>query len=587
MPEVDVELYNGTHACSDIDANITEVQNARTGADSTSYQTLKARLDGENNALSTAQAGLSASFGLVTEKTRNQFNVSGVTIGMNASGNTGFTTRALSQAFHRTGTALTISVKTLPANLKYQLEGYTDANFGGVTSLSSDWITTADKVTTTSAKEYIRILFGSVDNKALTAADFSGLEMQVEDGSSATMYVPDFTAIDFDARNGIASAENFVESRIANISETTQNKFSPDCITIGVNQAGQSNSMRATSASFHKTGAAQTVSVKTLPANLKYMVIGYTDADYGGAVAISSDWVTSTETITTVSAKDYIRVTFCSVNGQALTSSDFNGLEMQIEDGAAATPYIPPVTAVDHVARSVQQAAGSAPAHVKVMTYNIGAYTYGAGGTIDESVVVPQCRQFFSDEDCDIIGLQENKTTLNTHTSDEAIYDYLYPYKINATNLTAIKSRFQLTDTGSGAFEASSRSYVYGTAYINGKEVFLICVHLSPASAEIRTQEFGELFEILEDHDTFIAFGDFNAGTSEAQGRFDAVVAEGYHTANGGYLGLINTYGDHTEYLDNIFTSGDITIAKTYVPDVYASMPSDHLPFVCDLIIYP
>ena len=51
MPEVDVELYNGTHACSDIDANITEVQNARTGADSTSYQTLKARLDGENNAL--------------------------------------------------------------------------------------------------------------------------------------------------------------------------------------------------------------------------------------------------------------------------------------------------------------------------------------------------------------------------------------------------------------------------------------------------------------------------------------------------------------------------------------------------------
>lgn len=588
MPN-DVEYKQLTHGADNIDTTITEVTDARTGTDGTTYQTLTERIAGECGLLSGRQSALSDSFELVSEKTRNQFNVSGVTIGMNAGGKTGFPTRAISQSFHRTGEALTISVKTLPSNLKYQLEGYTDANFAGVTSLSSDWITSSSKVTTTSAKEYIRILFGSVDNKSLTISDFEGLEMQIEDGTTATMYVPDFTAIDFDARNGVTGCENYVESRISPITETTQNKFSVSDVTLGMNQAGQTvgNASKGTTIPYQKSGVAQTVSVKTLPANLQYLVIGYTDDNYGGATNISGNWVTTAGVTTTVSTKDYIRITFSTINGNPITEQDFNGIEMQIEDGAAATEYIPPITAVDHVARSTKQAAGAAPVHVKVMTYNIGAYTYGVGGTIDESVVVPQCRKFFSDEGCDIIGLEENKTVLNTHTSDEAIYDYLYPYKINATNFTAIKSRYVLTNTGSSAFECSSRYYVYGTTFINGKEVFIICVHLSPSSAELRAQEYAELFEILEDHESFIVFGDFNANKAAAQDEYDLVLAEGYHSANGSYLGLIDTYGTTTEYLDNIITSDDIVIASTYVPDVYSSMPSDHLPLVCDLVIYP
>lgn len=379
-----------------------------------------------------------------------------------------------------------------------------------------------------------------------------------------------------------------LDDSIDNISEVTRNRFIPENITLGINQIGQSNNDKALTYPYQRTTNALTISVKSLPSNLKYMVIGYSDAEYGGATAVSSDWIDDTTTVTTNSTKGYLRVVFVTKNGNAITSQDFDGLEMQVEDGSAASDYVPHVTAHDYVARNIQQAAGSAPVHVKVMTYNIGAYTYGRGGTIDESVVVPQCRAFFTDEDCDIVALDENKTMLNTHTSDEAIYDYLYPYKINATNLTAIKSRFSLTNTGSGTFTGDSqRVYVYGTVFINGKEVFLMCVHLSPTSAEARAAEYTELFAILENHETFIVFGDFNASKATAQDEYDLILAQGYHVANGGYLGLINTYGTTTEYLDNIFTSSDITIAKTYVPDVYDKMPSDHLPLVCDLVVYP
>ena len=375
---------------------------------------------------------------------------------------------------------------------------------------------------------------------------------------------------------------------VDSISEVTQNRFIPENITLGINQIGQANADRALTAAYQRTGTALTISAKRIPSNIKYMVIGYSDAEYGDAVAISADWIDDATYVTTNTTKEYLRVVFTTKNGNAITSQDFVGLEMQIENGSAATNYVPHIIAYDYVARNMQQAAGSAPVHVKVLTYNIGAYTYGSAGTIDESVVVPQCRAFFTDEDCDIVALCENKTSLDTHTSDEAIYDYLYPYKINAINTTAIKSRFILTNTGSGTFTGDTqRPYVYGTVYINGKEIFLMCVHLSPSSSETRAAEYAELFEILENHETFIVFGDFNADSATAQNEYNLILAQGYHVANGGYLGLINTYGTTTEYLDNIFTSSDITIAKTYVPNVYDKMPSDHLPLVCDLVIYP
>ena len=376
-------------------------------------------------------------------------------------------------------------------------------------------------------------------------------------------------------------------TNVGEISQLTKNRFSTDCITIGINQIGQANAKAALTAPFQKNTTAITVSTKTLPDTLRYRVIGYDNDEYGGAVNISGESVVDVNKVTTVSTKNYIRIVFTRRDDKNISEQDFANLEMQIENGAAATDYVPKITAFDYIARNIQIASGSIPTHVKVMSYNIGAYTYGQGGTIDESVVVPQCRTFFNNEDCDIVGLEENKTTLGTQTSDAAIYDYLYPYKINATNFTAIKSRYAMTNTGSDAFEASSRSYVYGTVFINGKEVFVMCVHLSPSSVEIREQEYSELFDILENHETFIVFGDFNATKATAQDEYDLVLEQGYNSANGGYLGLINTYGDHTEYLDNIFTSANITIAKTYVPDVYSTMCSDHLPIICDLIIYP
>ena len=57
MPEIDIELYDGTHACGDIDSNIAEVQNARTPASGAAYQTLKARLDADAAAAAIVTTG--------------------------------------------------------------------------------------------------------------------------------------------------------------------------------------------------------------------------------------------------------------------------------------------------------------------------------------------------------------------------------------------------------------------------------------------------------------------------------------------------------------------------------------------------
>ena len=179
-----------THSTASVDSTITEVANAKTGASGESFQTLKARLDDEHNSIS--------------EKTRNKFSLDGLLIGYNASGSSGFPTRAISQAIPKTESSITISTKTLPANLKYQIVGYTDTDFGGSSSITSDWISSSGQSTTTSAsKSYIRILFGSVNNQALTEQDFNGLKMQVENGATATEYIPQVTATDYTARESV------------------------------------------------------------------------------------------------------------------------------------------------------------------------------------------------------------------------------------------------------------------------------------------------------------------------------------------------------------------------------------------------
>ena len=228
---------------------------------------------------------------------------------------------------------------------------------------------------------------------------------------------------------------------------------------------------------------------------------------------------------------------------------------------------------------------------LKVCSYNLGVFNYGVSGTTiseeDEAIIISECRNFFSTQSCDILGLQENRQTLNTKSVNSEIYDYLYPYSFGYYNTTWLKSRYPLIASQQSTFESSGRPYVYGTLDVNGLNIFVICVHFALTS-ELRAQEYAELIAILAQHEYFICFGDFNAnndGTTNPQDEFNTLINEGYRAANGGYLGLMVTHPQDNKKLDNIFVSSNITIANSFVPDVYANMHSDHLPVIAELVI--
>lgn len=250
---------------------------------------------------------------------------------------------------------------------------------------------------------------------------------------------------------------------------------------------------------------------------------------------------------------------------------------------------------------------------LKVCAYNVGEYSYGSKPAVSAETaaeIIGKYRSFYSKENCDILGLCENRQVLksvlpNGLSTDpktaEEIYDYLYPIKYGFYDSMWAFSRYGISETSSSRFNTTDRGvgdadYIKGNLSINGLNVFFMVVHLSPNSLATRLAQYEELIAMLNQHDYFICFGDFNAkgGTVDgvtytAQDEFDVLLDEGYHIANGGYLGLMTTFkgatGTDNQKLDNIVTSDNIIIANSYVPDVYDSLTSDHVPLIAELVI--
>jgi hypothetical protein len=241
---------------------------------------------------------------------------------------------------------------------------------------------------------------------------------------------------------------------------------------------------------------------------------------------------------------------------------------------------------------------------LKVMTYNIGEYSYGVSpyylsDNYDEKL--NNYKKFFMTQNCDLIGFQEQGTYLDeNHTvlANDMLFDYLYPYNNDAPNWTCIKSKYKLGGNGYGIFSASNRKYVFSTLIIGKKEIFIMCVHLTPNPGqeqdEKRDAEIAEILSLVSSKDYFIIFGDFNAQTPEL---FNNFINAGYKIANGGYLPFEWTYSfnktdfsnnnpsSSIRYFDNIITSSNIIINDSYKVNTYNDLSSDHIPFIADLII--
>lgn len=381
------------------------------------------------------------------------------------------------------------------------------------------------------------------------------------------------------------------DSEIKNIKKvvtTTRNLFSVYDVVLGKGANMGANSKRALSAPFEITSAGLSWIANKLPSNLQYRGFVY---DYDGQG--NNDWIelsTVTDPNTYASIEEdssyvgkYAYIMFSTINDQNITAQDFFGLEMEVENGLNASVYIPHETAVDNVARE----KAKTQTKLTVCSYNVGHFANGVGTVpADDSLAVSQMKAFLNNYDPDILLLQENLTTFPAldETSRDILYAPLYPSAVATSNMAAQESKYKLINTGIGALP-SGRNYTYGTAIIDGKEVFVGSFHCVVTEEDHGLPEYNYILNLLETKKSFIIGGDFNAGLFGygEQNVYDLFINEGYNVSNYGYLGSIQPSGYRG--LDNIITSQDIIIGKRMIPDIASQMQSDHLPVIAELFI--
>jgi exonuclease III len=366
----------------------------------------------------------------------------------------------------------------------------------------------------------------------------------------------------------------------------TKNRFNLGTdIILGKNGTGDSSSIRAITVALNTGGGKSVVSVKTLPPNLKYQVWGYNDGNFTSPTNYTTAWIEKRGQSTVV-AKPYVRVLFGTINNATITMADFEGLELQVEEGEQKTDYAPKYTAFDYVARN-----RSYPVHLKVCSYNVGMYSNGISTDTPAADALENMSGFLGANNFDILGIQEGRSYVNGTNADETTYNDYFISQKSLLNNCAIKSQFVLKDTGEGTFTAGSRKYVYATAIIGNKEVFIINVHLALTATD-RASNYTELLDLLKAHEYFIAFGDFNAAIDyntgveeQTQAEYNNLINAGYTVANGGRWGLLNTMGTTSKHPDNICVSKNIKMITSKTADVYATMNSDHIPIIAELVV--
>ena len=273
----------------------------------------------------------------------------------------------------------------------------------------------------------------------------------------------------------------------------------------------------------------------------------------------------------------------CAVN--KINNEVQNKLNMnQGIDNAGKVLYVGANGDVEPVQSS---AASFNPCHLKVCSYNVGQFTYGeSAGEVVDNTIITKAKAFFTKYCFDILLMQEFRNQLNNTTMTAALFNYIYPGNYLLDNKWTMMCSLATIRSATSAQFSTGRKYSYGIITINGKDIYLYDIHLS-LDAATRATEYTELLTILSTKTYFIVCGDFNAASGSEQTEFNQFINAGYKCANGGLLGLMDTYHNYPYgKIDNIITSSNIIISDSYVmDDVYDEMCSDHYPIVADIII--
>lgn len=257
---------------------------------------------------------------------------------------------------------------------------------------------------------------------------------------------------------------------------------------------------------------------------------------------------------------------------------------------------------------------------MKVCTYNIGHFSYGTDPYGMPSDIydtkLKNWFKFFGENMFDVCGVQEDYKYLDradTVLSEDNFWSKLFKYNAYRYNQSgfgweSLRSRYAIHNAGifQTTVDETTRTYRCGDIYVNGKEIFLLSVHLYPSQESdgptVRAEEFAQIATLLATKEYFIVFGDFNTmSTSEWDTALnDSQGNKICNMANGGLYGwkwtFSNNPADYSDYdnptgtkvwcLDNILTSKNIQIEYADVINCYSQTTSDHIPLFASLLIY-
>lgn len=250
----------------------------------------------------------------------------------------------------------------------------------------------------------------------------------------------------------------------------------------------------------------------------------------------------------------------------------------------------------------------STPTTLKVATYNVGDWGWGAGTISPEykSDYLALQNTIFTNIDVDICAMQEWSATFCTDGTLSSVvtseyFDYLF-----SSGYWAIGSNIELVDAEACSYYTVSvggdyAKYEKAYIYVGGKKICFLNVHISYEDKTKQGLQCAEILDVANDEDYVIICGDFNTNIhslsdSDYVDFIKPFIDAGYVDANCGEFGILPTYyrtsdpqGDYTPATDHIIVSSNITITNAYVDTTKLTdglnQKIDHIPLVAELLI--
>lgn len=249
------------------------------------------------------------------------------------------------------------------------------------------------------------------------------------------------------------------------------------------------------------------------------------------------------------------------------------------------------------------------PISLRIMSYNVGEWYYGDGDNVpadkDELYYALQ-NGMIQRNDPDVLCIQEYwKIFSKTGRTALSMLQQYFPYIHEEGGASGyyghcVCSKYPISNyTVRKYTDNNQRYYDSCTVTVNGIPITIVNTHLDLTQAK-RDLEIQELISYLRTQNRFVACGDYNTGITPTSANVESTayinnvkpfIDAGFNTANFGNFGFLLTCVDRNNqthyYLDNIYTSGNISVSDAYVDDTKLSDliddPIDHMPLVADI----